>query len=181
MVKGQVKEISQRPWNDVVLYSFSLTNDRTYYNTGSKKPGVKVGDYIEFEPFKNAKGYWNVKPEDIKSMPTPTEVSAPAAVTMTGRATMGMTKDDYWNRKEARDLENDRQRNIGASRNTAISLVDILLRHETLKLPKTAAEKADAIYGYVEHYAGKLRGVEVPTGEIAAEAPAAPAKADNWE
>lgn len=53
-------------------------------------------------------------------------------------------KDDYWARKEERDVEVQKAIQYQASRNAAIATLDILLKAEAVKLPAKQADKYDA-------------------------------------
>lgn len=179
MVKGKVFKVSGKQFQFGMLYSIKLDGNPTYYSTGKDKPRCKDGDYVQFEEYQNVAGYWNAKPESVLVLDETPQVSTGASVKTAYQG--GVSKDDYWARKEARDLENDKARNVGASRNTAIAFVDLLQKSEALKLPTKQSEKADVLFEYVEHYAQKFQAANP-----APEAPVEPTTdavdaADGWQ
>lgn len=56
----------------------------------------------------------------------------------------GISKDDYWSRKEERDIVVQQHIQYQASRNAAIAALESMLRVEAVKLPAKQADKYDA-------------------------------------
>lgn len=137
-----VKGVVQKLWNKNKAWSIII--DDVFYGNGFEKPKCSEGDMVKFSYTENGK-FKNIEKgsfEVLKEESRPT--SAVKAV--------NVSKDDYWSRKEARDLENDKLRTLGASRNTAIAFVDLLLKAGAAPLPKADKDKAAAIEQMVEHY-----------------------------
>lgn len=179
MAKGVVYKIFERAAGRGKAYSIKLDGDQNYYGTGFKAPGCKAGDYVEFEADKNAKGYWEAKLDSIRVLDSQPVEAAKAVGKVIG-------KDDYWTRKESRDLENDNRRNVGASLNTAIEFVELLLKAEAVKLPAKIPDREEAIRNLVVYYSTKFRTLETGTTEEPAVveeeiAVAAQSNAANWE
>lgn len=66
-----------------------------------------------------------------------------------------MTKDDYWKRKELRDLEQDAMRGRGAALNTAIEMLKS--KNEPIKLDQ-ATQLANEIIKWVENKRDQKNG-----------------------
>lgn len=62
----------------------------------------------------------------------------------------GMSKDDYWSRKEERDLEVQKAIQYQASRNAAIAVLDVMLKAGAVKLPSKQADQYDAVLAVVD-------------------------------
>jgi hypothetical protein len=177
MVKGVVDRVSEKAGKFGTMYSVKLRDTDTWYGLKGAKPRFVEGNLIEFEAHQNARGYWDADGRSVRVLEA-TVAAAPAARAVAGAQPVG--KDDYWKRKEERDLTNDQLRNIGAARNTAIAFVDLLAKYEAVKLPKTQADREKALLAAVEHYRKEFMSevVEEPveeSEEIPYEAPAAAA------
>ena len=149
MVSGIVASVATKNWQDKTFYSLKL-NDGEYYGFGEFRPPAAPGDKAEFYAKKDQKGFWKADKASLKiSKGTEEERSNASARSVTGQS---MNKDDYWARKEHRDLENDRMRNIGAARNTAIEWISTLLKAEAIKLPAAQAKKEEALNHLLNSY-----------------------------
>lgn len=156
---GIVKRIITRPWGNKTFYSVALTNSENLFGFGPHNPKVNEGDDIEFEANTNAKGYWEAKSGSLVVRARGSEQTAQgasAAVVAKGV----MTKDDYWGRKEARDVKQDELREIGATRNTAIEWIKFLFEKEALKMPAKPAERESFLNDVLADYINKFRGKE---------------------
>jgi len=47
--EGKVVGVFEKPYHNVMLYSFKIEGDNTFYRLGQNKPEFKVGDTISFE------------------------------------------------------------------------------------------------------------------------------------
>lgn len=98
---GVIENVVTRGSEDKPMYSFVI--DKVWYGSGPKFPGKK-GDEIEFTAWKQDNGYWAAK--NIKA------TGNKAAVTggVSGGTASGKTQEekDFWKRKEARDVANDK-------------------------------------------------------------------------
>jgi hypothetical protein len=164
MVEGTVYKIFEKPTKFGKMYSVKLMDDPNYYGTGKIAPPVREGAKVQFTAGQNERGYWDADPKSFKV------VEASVSVAPSARSSVKVNaKDDYWTRKEERDLLNDKLRNIGAARNTAIEFVKFLVAQEAVTLPSKKADKADALLALVEHYRVEFQKVEeakpVDTGE----------------
>lgn len=81
----------------------------------------------------------------------------------------GDGKDDYWRRKEERDVEVQRAIQYQSSRNAAIAAFDVLLKAEAVKLPAKQADKYDAALALIEeltdHFNHQVDGLGNPGGQ----------------
>ena len=176
MVKGLVYKVFSRQAGRGTAYSIKLDGDAEYYGTGFKSPGNIEGKYVTFEAGKNAKGYWEVDLSSLRVMETDAKVAAKEVGDV-------LTKDTYWNRKEERDVLNDKLRNVGASTNTAIAFVELLLKAEAIQIPTKKPDREKAIAELVSYYAAKFRGenpVDAVLPQKAPEAAEALAEASGW-
>jgi len=173
MVEGSVQAIKERPYNGKVLYSVKLS-DGVYYGFGSDKPEFSEGAKVKFGAVKNASGYWNALTDSVEvvSQPTGEVTSAPSAQAPAFRkfngAKGGAVKDEYWTNKEVRDVHNDRLRERGASRNTAIAWINLLVSNGAIVPPAKAASKEDFFNALLDDYTARFQ-----TDAIAATPPAA--------
>lgn len=179
MVKGLVYKVFSRQAGRGTAYSIKLDGDETYYGCGFKNPGNLDGKYVSFEAGKNAKGYWDANLATLTVLDSAPQVANKSVASATAGG-----KDDYWRRKEERDLVNDVQRHIGASANTAIAFVDLLLKTDSVAVPTKKADRADIIFDLVAHYATKFQslseGAKPADPKPADESPAAEPAEDNW-
>ncbi len=69
-IRGVVSKVSSNPYQGKELWSFRLNGDNNYYNTGTDKPGVSVGQPIEFDTKIGATGKHQVLMYTIKPWET---------------------------------------------------------------------------------------------------------------
>ena len=176
MVTGIVSKVLTKAWNGKTFYSLALVNDKIY-GFGMKNPKANPGDTVAFESTVNAKGY----PEgDFNTLKVTKGEPAVVSGGSVG-ASRAMGKDDYWTRKEARDVENDKLRTIGAGRNTAIAWIDLLLKNEVIKLPAKAADREKALNAILADYTLKFAGKDEPAPATEPEeAQEEPATQEEW-
>lgn len=158
MIKGTVTRVHKNG------RFYSILVDEVWYGVGSNKPDFDEGVMVEFEATKNGR-YWNADPDTINVLGKAKKSFSKPQVSGS-RVAAGGDREDYWKNKEARDIKNDKQREIGASRNTAIAFVELLLKTEALKLPAKQADKADAVLAAVEYYTNWFM-THAPDGEEA--------------
>ena len=161
-VRGVVQRTFQRDFDGKILYSFTLKGQDGFFGTGTKKAPVEVGKSYEFEVDVDGRGRKTVNLATIKpwesgeAIQSPNVSSFAARSRYAGGASKDQGKDDYWRNKEARDLVNDRHRELGATRNTAIALVSLMLTNGAIKLPAKESSKEEVIYKLFEHYTEEL-------------------------
>lgn len=162
--QGFVSKILTRPYNGKTMYSLALVNQDGLFGFGAFPPKAGVGDKVEFDAEKNEKGYWQAKGGSLKVVAGASQESVQQAP-KASQAGSYAGKDDYWNRKEVRDLKQDELREIGATRNTAIEWIKLLLSQEALKLPAKAPDKEAALNALLEDTVTKFRSA--PAKQIA--------------
>lgn len=167
LVEGVVERTSEKPGKFGTMYSVKLRNSDTWYGLkGAKYQPFKNGQKVEFDAAQNQRGYWDADSKSVRVLED-VVAEAPAAAAV-GRSNY-ISKDDYWSRKEERDLKNDHLRNVGAARNTAIAFVDLLAKYEAVKLPAKQAEREAALLEAVETYKEEfMKGVESEPAEAVA-------------
>lgn len=146
-IRGTIRKTNSRQWNGKTFHSINV--DDVWYSVGLKKPPAD-GTLVEFEAEQNAKGYWDVTRAGLRVVQAdaPTQNVASVAVAASGK---GMSKDDYWTRKEERDIEKDKRIERQSCRNSALALIEILVKTESLKLP-AAAKRVQFLEELVDHY-----------------------------
>ena len=149
------KQVKTRKGNSPV-YSFLI--DDEWYRTNFTKPPFEEGDEIEFDYVVGDYG----NDVDVDSVEIVTEgggAEAEAEVERPAKrsnaepkakpkaATAGRTvggKDDYWAAKDAHDKEKELVIRYLAARNSAITFVDMLVKHGAVVVGTTKASKAKA-------------------------------------
>lgn len=167
-VRGVVKATPYNEWQGKKLYSIQLDGDRTYYNTGTNVPRVQPGDYVTFEAEvgQNGRTKADLKTLRVENNGAPPPPSGRTAAAVAKSA--GMSKDDYWTRREERDLETQKRIERQSCRNSAIELVDLLIRNEALTLG-AKAKKADVIVAAVDEYTEYYLNANSGAATVAAE------------
>lgn len=142
-----------------LLHSFVLKGQDGFFGTGYRK-AVEEGKSYEFEVSIDAKGRKNVDLSTLRPWESGEAIQAAPAKTFrvgTGGGFKGdPAKDEYWKNKELRDVNNDRMRELGATRNTALTLVSLMLANGAVKLPPKEANREEVIYQLFEHYTDVL-------------------------
>lgn len=150
-VSGVVQKISPKQFNGKTFYSFAMSGVDGWFGTGMKKPPTE-GTSIKFNSKTNSRGYLEVD----GSIEVLTDGSVQPAAGVAGAikasaATGDGGKSAYWLGKENRDLTNDSLRNEGAARNTALSIVDLFVKTEAIKLP-AAAKREEFLLTLISRY-----------------------------
>lgn len=156
MVQGVIGRVNDKQWNGKTFYSLALNGQDGWYNTGVKKPPT-IGTSVRFNEKTNAKGYKEVD-GSIEILADGAAGPAGAVGTVAKAAIAGDGgKSAYWLGKETRDLTNDAARELGASRNTAIAIIDLALKNEVVKLP-APAKREEFLWTLINKYAARLMG-----------------------
>lgn len=168
-VKGIVRYINEKEWDDrrsgetIMLYSFKLDGDDDYYRTGQTKPEFEEGQSIAFEvDNKNNVDLETVEVLEAEVKKAPKATGRPAKSGGFSKNASGSAggRDEYWAKKEARDLEKDaRYQKVDIPRMTfctsqdaAVSLVTAALQHDCLPKIGTVSKTArlSALLAYVD-------------------------------
>jgi hypothetical protein len=152
---GVVQRHGSKNWGDKVFNSFTLSGQQGWFNLGEKKP-PDVGTTISFEAKPNAKGFLQV---DTKTIQYRTDGEAQTADVAKALPKSAEEKG-FWGRKEDREVRNDHLRELGASRNTAIAIIDLMIKNEAIKLPAAAAKKEEFLWTVLDKYTQKLMGLK---------------------
>ena len=159
IVRGVVGRTFSKDFGSGKLYhSFVLKGQDGFFGTGYRK-AVEEGKSYEFEVSIDAKGRKNVDLSTLRPWENGEAIqAAPARAfkTYSGGAKADAGKDEYWKNKELRDVNNDRMRELGATRNTALTLVSLMLANGAVKLPAKEANREEVIYQLFEHYTDVL-------------------------
>ena len=137
----------QRLHQNGKMHSF-MDTDEKWWGMGINKPKFDEGDTISFEFEKNGK-FSNVDPKSIE-IDAESEVadSKPATKTKSSYA----QKDDYWVQKAELDVLTQREIRWAGSRNSAIALMDLLVKYEIIPLAKAKGDKEEVFMQYLNSY-----------------------------
>jgi hypothetical protein len=157
-VSGVVQKIAPKQFNGKTFYSFALSGQEGWFGTGVKKPPTE-GTSVRFVERTNARGYKEVDGsiEILADGQAATTVTVAAVATQAAKAGGG-SQSAYWDRKEARDISNDSARELGATRNTVLQMMDLMFKQEVIVLPAAKAKKEEAFFAIFEMYTKKLLG-----------------------
>lgn len=158
-IKGVVSKVSSNHYNNKELWSFRLRGDNNYYNTGEIKPHVLEGQSIEFDTKLSPSGKHTALLDTVREWKPDSDVplsNTPMRGFVKSSFKKDPDKDLYWANKEARDIKNDKLRELGATRNTAISFVELLVKVDGLKLPAAQNKKEEVLFEAVNHYTEKF-------------------------
>lgn len=137
---GIVQKISAFPYRGKNLMSFTLQGTQGFFQLGEKSPSFLEGQSLEFsaDAGKRANSF-NVDFSSIKVVQgntqtagTPAQVAAGNVTPIRQRAGAAvrtgdiMSKDDYWRRREERDLLTQKRIERQSCRNSAIALASVL-------------------------------------------------------
>jgi hypothetical protein len=186
MVQGLVTNIYEKAWNGKTLFTLQL-NDGEKYGFGDKNPGAGVGDQVQFEAEKNPKGYWQAKKGPVKVTKAPPEtVSQGSTAASVGGKSAG--SNEFWAKKELREVQNDHLRSLGAARNTAIEWIKFLVSTGAVKLPTKIAQQEEALNLLLNNYVELFMSEEIKrtpkdSGKAVqeAEAPAEASSNEGWQ
>lgn len=163
---GVVAKIFSKDMDNKKLYSFALADHRgTYFNLGQNLP-PQEGQQVSFEAKQGSRP--NAFTVDAKSLvvgkDTPVEsYKAPFRQRTDGavRSAQAMNQDQYWRRREERDVETQKRIEMQACRNAAIATAAIVFKVGT---------PLDVVGQFIDevtnHYLEKNKG-----GTVAAETP----------
>ena len=166
MIKvGQVRNKSSRPFSgdygEVVLHSFQLEGDRTFYGTGKVPVPAENGETIQFATEQKGKNT-NVimstveKVENqVASAPKPTSATSSTGGSgykgYASKSEFFDAKDAYWDNKEKHDKEVVAPRiNFSASQRDAIALVVAALENDCLSLGAAKGKRLDLLLEQVD-------------------------------
>lgn len=170
-IRGTIQQVPKprefKKGDKVTLYYSIKVND-VYYSAGSKKP-PEPGTLVEFWAEQNDKGYWGVTKDGLKVVQAQAPTNNIAAAAVAGASNSVMLKDDYWKRKEDRELAKeasweakDKIIQLQSCRNSAIEFVKLLLIPVTndegknlgpaLKLPAAVAKREAVLFETVKKY-----------------------------
>lgn len=143
-MKGTVQAISAKEFNGTLLFSAKVGEN--WIGFGADKPPFNKGDVIELEVTTNNRGRLVAVKDTIKAATASVvEGKAPVAWAKSG-------KDDYWVRREERDIHTQEVIQLQASRNSAIALASAMLQAGAVPGFEKAADKKkyDIVLALVE-------------------------------
>jgi hypothetical protein len=145
---GRISAIKK---NDHGYYAFKI--GEAWYNAG-KKFEFEKGDVIEFDFYLKDDKWKTVKGDISKLEQAPAASSAPAKG--------GVSRDDYWTRKEAKDDAAIPRIIYMAAYERAVQFAALALANGALSLEKVKqADKLDIIQKFVEEHAFRIAGASL--------------------
>lgn len=174
-ISGVVQAVASRStdWGDM----WRIKVGGTDYGVGKFKPKCNEGDTVEFEVSYNGK-YPNVTPKTLRvvdgggaSSARPTSTAAPAS---------SGGKDDYWARKEAGDEARQTTISKQAALNSALQMVDLLVKGGGLAQAASPAKAAATIEAAVEIYRARFYKENTGHDLVPATADKAASEATSW-
>lgn len=171
---GVVSNVTSFDYNGKKLWSFQLSNVRTYFRLGDSAPKMEKGQFVSFTGSADAKGNVKVDIHSINSKPADakTEIAGIKGFrTAVQTASTEMTSNGYWEMKTMRDIETQKRIEIQSCRNSALQFIQILSSNEALKLPtKNRLEFLEALLEhYIVEFQGRNTGATAPAVEAAPE------------
>lgn len=171
-------------------YGFtSIKMGGAWYGSDKKnfKPDAQEGDLIEFEAFKNAKGYDTYKAQSFKRLRESTNSESAGSNTATSNVRVdagvsgkgfstGGTRDTYWADKAKADEAKDPRIVYQSSYERAILFTDLAIKNECFEALKKAkpTAKLDILEKFVGEQAARIMAevyaAAVPTAPKAAPA-----------
>jgi hypothetical protein len=142
-VNGVIARILTNTWQNKTLYSIVVEGDERAFGTGATRPQFGVGTAVEFEAERNAKGYWNANPATLIQKPLPVKQ-------VEAGKTPEPTADFY-----KTPANKDKVIELQSCRNSAIALLDILVKNSMVKLPTKKDEQYDAALDLVDELVGR--------------------------
>lgn len=178
MTQGVVRKIFDRQFGNKTVYSFTLNGDQTFYRLGDRPPNFSEGDSVKFEP--NTKGANTYANGVVPWKEDGTPVTGRAVSSVAAKAS---NKDDFWERKELRDISVQKRIEIQSCRNSAIDLVRLLLQTgvEAVKLPSAQAKREAIVAEIVRKYTADFlkENTTGPVVDDSADVPAAAVPAET--
>jgi hypothetical protein len=163
---------------------FNLKVNGQSYGYGKFAPKCKAGDTVTFGVIYNGQ-YANVDTKNIQVTPgtgaPPPAAAAPRAQNSSG----SMGKDDYWERKEAKDEARQTIISKQSALNSALQFVAIMATQGLIPAGTKAKDGTSILEGVVEHYRDVFyktaTGESMPTPKGPAGAPDAAGVDDEEE
>jgi hypothetical protein len=165
-VRGVVQRTFEKEFNNKLLHSFTIKGQDGFFGCGTRRPPVEAGKSYEFEFSVDPKGRKNVNLNTLRPWESGEAISAPNVGSMVGKnPNKSGGSEKFWEEKAAREIRNDGLRELGATRNTALTLVTLMLSNGAIKLPTKEANKEEVIYKLFEHYTAELLKAQTPEAQ----------------
>ena len=142
--------------NDAGYFSLKMT-DGEWFGCGKVKPPVSTGDEVSFDYSKNGK-YNNADVDTIEVISEGNNVPAPKAKWSGKKSGGDADKSAYWDAKEARDITVQKEIRYQASRNSALTALDIAIKHNLVTIPdaKKGTSQMEVFLTYVNKLTNKF-------------------------
>jgi hypothetical protein len=158
-VTGVLTQIHASPYGNKMMYRVEVNGQQ--YGMGETNPtqfGVVEGGMVTFDAVQKGK-FVNVTigtlaPAGVGAEPTQAPVQQAAPQASGG----GLTRDQYWSNKEARDLVVQISIQFQASRNSAIAAAEAMLQSGAFTFPASAkaAAKYDMMLALIDQLSDRF-------------------------
>jgi hypothetical protein len=180
-VTGVVEAVETRQTSIGPMYNIKVGGKS--YGYGKFAPKCKAGDTITFGLVYRGE-YANVDTKNIQIVPG-NGAPPPTPKASSGGGGSNMGKDDYWERKEAKDEARQTIISKQAALNSALQFVAIMATQGLIPAGSKAKDGTSILEGVVEHYRDVFykvaTGEAMPTAKPAAGAPDAAGVDDEEE
>lgn len=159
--EGVIGYVSEKPYQNVTLYSFTIKGIDGFFRCGQKKPKEKVGSYISFLAETDQKGNKNVDMESIngsvrqpappqnKDVPEGHQSSQPVKAYADAQAEKEL-------RKQAWEQQKQRSIHYQSAHKDAIELAKFIVEKDFIKLPTAYTSKYSALMALVDDLTNKF-------------------------
>ena len=188
VVVGQVQAVSQRG------NATNIQVNGQWFGCGFNGVPCKKGDQVQFDVVQNGQ-YANCKVETMQILGAaqpqaqyqqPASNTKPAYKAYSGprnNNTVAASKDDYWTKKEERDVVTQTVIQLQASRNAAIAVCSSALAAGILPVPAKKADAFDAFLAAVDEVTQRYEassGAKREGGDPFADNSGATEAGDDW-
>lgn len=151
---GTISNISSFDYQGKKLWSFQLNNERgVYYRCGATAPRAEQGNWVAFEGTPGKNGSVNVDTKSLVAKQVEKEASGVQIPAYQAKPT-GVSKDDYWANREARDLQTQARIERQSTRNSAIDFIKILLEQGAIAFGEKVKgpQRVETLEKLLAHY-----------------------------
>lgn len=145
-----IQGVIQKTFTNVVrgknLHSFTIRGTQGFFRTQEVPCPMKEGTYVQFE----ADDKNNVNMSTLVAMDKRAPEQMPTEQAVSRAASHVNSKDDYWTRKEERDLETQKVIQYQAARNSAIAAISTAVSQGIITLPGTKGKSYDSYMKYID-------------------------------
>lgn len=148
--KGKIVQKANRDWHTATLYSFKIEGESKWFKTGTVDIPFDEGVVVSFEE-RNGKVDLKTVVEETGAAPSESAPKSPTQTVVTAVNGPNDSRENYWQKREERDIAQENSRKIAAARADACTIVAAALAAD--HLPHAAntqkGKRLDLLLGYV--------------------------------